>query len=136
MTRKQLATALTVATAVAIGYVIGATAATAHSAPAQPAQQQISPAQEVWLDALEWQESSASTTIVNPRDSDGTPSYGCLQFKPGTFAEFAKKYGVAGALMDCGAQRAIVSRMIESGNVDLSRQFPGSVRRLGLPPTN
>lgn len=96
----------------------------------------LTSAQNVWLDALEWQESQGNPAAINPKDSDGTPSYGCLQFKPGTFDEFSQLYGIATtSLMSCPQQRAIVTQMILHG-VNLSRQFPHSIKLIGLPPVS
>lgn len=91
--------------------------------------------QLVWIDALEWRESKGNPKAINPKDSDGTPSYGCLQFKPGTFDRFSEKYGIATtSIMDCDQQRAIVARMVNDPTVKISRQFPLSIREIGLPP--
>ena len=129
--------------AVATGLVLGAAGVrifTGHPAKALAATPEPAPVavltnrQEVWLGALEWQESQGSTTIINPKDSDGTPSYGCLQFKPGTFDYFSSLYKIATtSLMSCPEQRAIVAQMIVH-HVNLRQQFPASVRKLGLPP--
>ncbi len=88
---------------------------------------------EIWIDGLEWCESGGNPLAVNPNDTDNTPSYGILQFKPSTFDYFSKKYRIVGELMDPVAQRKITRAMIDNG-VDLTRQFPGCTRILGLPP--
>jgi hypothetical protein len=92
--------------------------------------------QQVWLDALEWQESQGKAGAINPKDSDGTPSYGCFQFKPGTFNYYSQKYGIATtSIMSCAEQTAIVTAMIQHRNeIDWHSQFPASVAHLGLPP--
>lgn len=97
--------------------------------------------QEIWLDALEWCESRGVETAVNPRDRDGTPSYGALQFKPSTYAYFAKRYGLASTTdyTNAAQQREIVRRMIaDPGMSDKelrARQFPDCIQRVvGLPP--
>ena len=92
------------------------------------------PEQEAWLAKLELCESNGNPKAINPNDLDQTPSFGLLQFKPSTFAMFSKAYGVKGELMDPSAQRAIVRRMMDDESVDFRRQFPGCVKRLGLPP--
>lgn len=90
--------------------------------------------QEAWLAKLVQCESTGDPGAVNPKDRDGTPSYGLLQFKPSTFAMFSKAYGIEGKLMDPDAQRAIVRRMMGDASVNWHQQFPDCVRRLGLPP--
>jgi len=90
--------------------------------------------QEAWLKRLEMCESTGNPNAINPNDLDNTPSYGLLQFKPSTFAEFSKAYGIEGELMDPDAQRAIVRRMMHDPSVNWHQQFPDCVRRLGLPP--
>jgi hypothetical protein len=39
-------------------------------------------------------ESKWNPNAINPKDRDGTPSYGLLQFKPGTLYSEAKRYGI------------------------------------------
>lgn len=39
-------------------------------------------------------ESSGNPEAINPKDLDGTPSHGCLQFKPGTLYGFGKEAGL------------------------------------------
>lgn len=91
-------------------------------------------AQEAWLKKLEHCESSGNPEAINPEDTDGTPSYGLLQFKPSTFVAFSRVYKMTGELMDPEAQRAIVRRMMGDASVNWHQQFPACVRRLGLPP--
>lgn len=110
----------------------------ARSIP-DPAHIALVTAQQAWVFALEQCESSGNPLAVNRRDVDGTASYGAFQFKPGTFAELAKKYGVAGKLMDERAQRAIVLGMINDPSFtdhDLEyQQFPDCIQhKIGLPP--
>jgi soluble lytic murein transglycosylase-like protein len=101
--------------------------------PAQPA---LTSEQQAWLGALEWCESGGNPKAINPKDSDGTPSYGLLQFKPSTYALFAKAYGLASTTnyMDASEQVAIVTGMIESGTVNFHHQFPACTGKLGTPP--
>lgn len=87
-----------------------------------------------WLEALIQCESNGRPEAVNPKDRDGTPSYGLLQFKPSTFAFFSKAYGIEGELMDPEAQKAIVIRMMDDKSVLWENQFPACVRKLGRPP--
>lgn len=100
--------------------------------------------QMVWLYALEWCESNGEVTAVNGNDTDGTPSYYSYQFKPGTFRGYGEKYGVIEKglahdvlmekLKSHELQRKIVENMIIDPTVVWTTQFPGCVRKLGLPP--
>lgn len=92
------------------------------------------PQQEIWLSALEWCESNGKHTAVNPKDLDGTPSYGAFQFKPSTFELFSKKYSVQGELMNRDVQRLIVSQMLNDKTVQWNKQFPACTKKLGWPP--
>lgn len=89
-----------------------------------------------WIDRLVQCESRGNPRAINPKDRDGTPSYGLLQFKPSTFASYARAYGMASTsnFMDPEAQRAIVLRMMRDPSVDWHLQFPVCVQRLGMPP--
>lgn len=87
-----------------------------------------------WLADLIQCESNGRPEAVNPKDRDGTPSYGLLQFKPSTFEMFSKAYGIEGELMDPEAQKAIVIRMMDDKSVVWENQFPACVRKLGRPP--
>lgn len=92
--------------------------------------------QEIWINALEWCESQGIPTAINPKDTDNTPSYGILQFKPGTYAYFAKAYGMASTTnyMDPLGQKKIVENMLFDPTVNWQKQFPDCVHRLGTPP--
>lgn len=133
---KKIALAAVVVGALifALGYLYGEHIDTAQSAA--PAGPQLTDRQATWLDALIWCESKAVPSAVNPKDRDGTPSYGYLQFKPSTLAYFEQKYGITGPLMSSTTQKEIVTQMILQGGVDWRQQFPACVRALGTPPTN
>lgn len=97
--------------------------------------------QEVWLSALQWCESRGVDSAINPKDRDGTASYGAFQFKPSTYAYFAKRYGLASTTdyMNAAAQREIVSDMLLDSSVSnaqlRTQQFPDCISRvIGLPP--
>ena len=95
----------------------------------------VTRAQASWLDRLVACESGGDVHAINPKDRDGTPSYGLLQFKPSTFAYFSKAYGISSAdYMDPVAQRLIVEHMMHDRTVDWHQQFPACVDKLGLPP--
>lgn len=97
----------------------------------------LSHAQLAWSYALEWCESNGIPSAINPKDSDGTPSYGAFQFKPQSFIYFAGIFDVAtsSGLMSYGDQRAILTAMLEhSGQIEWAKQFPACVKKLGLPP--
>lgn len=94
-------------------------------------------AQQVWKGALEWCESRGKTGAINPKDRDGTPSFGGFQFKPSTLQYYAEKYNVptATSTMDYATQSAVVDQMIlHRAEIDWSWQFPDCVKRLGYPP--
>lgn len=92
--------------------------------------------QKAWLGALEWCESKGNPKAVNPKDRDNTPSYGLLQFKPGTFYGYAKRYGIPVTdYMNPAEQEAVVMAMIQHRDeINWYQQFPACTRRLGLPP--
>ena len=97
--------------------------------------------QETWVSALRWCESRGVDTAVNKRDRDGTPSYGAFQFKPSTYAYFARKYGMASTTdyMNAEAQKEIVGRMLLDKDISdrqlRTQQFPDCIQRvIGLPP--
>lgn len=110
--------------------------------------------EEEWLERLVMCESSGNPEAINEEDLDGTPSYGLLQFKPSTFWMFAEAYGIVhrqyepdtaympdmsigswyDVMMAPEYQRAIVRRMMRDPSVKWENQFPGCVRKLGLPP--
>lgn len=96
----------------------------------------LSHQQEVWLHALEWCESRGDASAINPRDNDGTPSYGAYQFKPSTLDYYAAMYGVpTTTLMDYETQRAVAEQMVlHRDEIRWTQQFPACVRRLGPPP--
>jgi hypothetical protein len=101
----------------------------------------ITHAQEVWIHALEWCESNGKPTAVNPMDADGTPSYGAFQFKPSTFWHFANRYDVgitvvSDSHLDRDNQYEVVAAMVaHRDEIEWHNQFPGCVKKLGLPPS-
>lgn len=98
---------------------------------------ELSRAQKAWLGALEWCESNGVEAAINPKDVDGTPSLGLLQFKPSTFRSFSKLYGIAAtSTMNADIQEEIVTQMILRGGVNWRKQFPVCTSKLGLPPKN
>lgn len=100
-------------------------------------QPKLSPAQIIWFARLMNCESGIKATAVNPNDLDNTPSYGLLQFKPGTFNAAMRdlKLGTSTDYMDPELQVAIVEQWILRGGVNWRVQFPACVNKLGLPPT-
>lgn len=98
---------------------------------------QVDARQAVWIDALEWCESNGVVTAINPKDSDNTPSYGAFQFKPDTYAAYAKKIGLASTTdyMNPVGQRLIVEAMVLSTTTQWLHQFPDCVaNHVGFPP--
>ncbi len=97
----------------------------------------LSHAQMVWSYALEYCESRGNKDAINPKDLDGTPSLGAMQFKPSTLVYFADKYNVAisTSTMDYDSQRAVLEQMIlHKDEIKWSQQFPWCVKKLGPPP--
>lgn len=93
--------------------------------------------QEVWISALEWCESRGVVTAINPKDRDNTPSYGAFQFKPGTYAAYAKAIGLASTTdyMNPVGQHKIVEAMVLSKSTNWLQQFPDCVaNHIGFPP--
>lgn len=109
---------------------------TVYTAKAADAAPLLTHEQLVWLYALEWRESRGKEGAINPKDRDNTPSYGCLQFKPGTFNGYSTQYEVATtSIMSCPEQEAIVAQMIlHRDQINWIQQFPLSVKAMGLPP--
>lgn len=99
---------------------------------------------EAWFYSLMWCESRGKADAENPLDLDGTPSYGCFQFKPETMRHYASKYGLLSATLtleeyknyafDCDFTKQIVFKMLSDTNVLWEKEFPDCVRRLGKPP--
>lgn len=108
---------------------------------------ELSHQQEVWMHALEWHE-SAGKKVINPKDVDGTPSHNWYQFKPATFKEFGEKYGlikkgtsmakIMVLLDDYELTENIVRHMIVDKNISNKQWakslFPGTIKKIGLPP--
>lgn len=92
--------------------------------------------QVIWLAKLMQCESGIKASAINPRDLDNTPSYGLLQFKPSTYAYYAKKYGVASTTdyMNPEGQVTIITQWILQGGINWHQQFPDCVSKLGIPP--
>ncbi len=115
---------------------------------------QLTHEQRVWLGVLEWCESRGNNKAINPRDRDGTPSYGGFQFKPSTLAYYATMYDVPlkswhkcdaegsanclddNELMSYPIQKSVVEKMIEHrDDIDWGQQFPDCTKRFGYPPS-
>lgn len=92
--------------------------------------------QRAWLGALEWCEGRGDPAAVNPNDTDDTPSYGILQFKPSTYEYYRTRYAleISADYMDADGQERIVEQMIARGDVSWQQQFPACTRKLGIPP--
>ena len=143
---KHIYTVLVVAALIVISGATGVEAASALEAPpAAPTVATSSPQallthqQLVWEYALEFCESGGEETEINPKDTDGTPSYYSYQFKPSTFTWLEKKYGVTGPITSWVAQHTIVEDMILDKTISdyqwRHRYFPGCVAKLGTPPS-
>ena len=112
----------------------------AYNSEAQQApERKLTHAQEVWISALEWCESHGIPAAINPKDKDGTPSYGSFQFKPSTLTYFAAHYHIATTnTMDTDVQHKVLEAMVLDGkNIEWTQQFPDCVKRkVGPPPLN
>lgn len=99
----------------------------------------LSLAQDAWVHNLELCESNGNPLAVNPKDRDGTPSYGAFQFKPSTLWYYAAKYGIPvgdGDYMLYSRQLAVVQQMVLHRNqINWQQQFPVCVEKYGEPPT-
>lgn len=121
-------------------------------------EKKVSDAREKWLAKLIQCESRGNPKAINPKDLDGTASYGLLQFKPSTFWAFGETYGIVkreknkdepklvimpdgslgseyDAMMSPFYQKAIVRKMMDDKSVNWHQQFPVCTDRYGLPPT-
>lgn len=133
---KKTTLLLVVAVALIAAALLWTRPAQSQQIPASAPTPSLDSRQQAWLGALEWCESRAEPGAINPKDKDNTPSYGILQFKPGTFASYAKLYGLGSTTdyMNPAEQEAIVTQMILRGGIDWHWQFPSCSRLLGLPP--
>lgn len=102
-------------------------------------------AQLVYTYALEWCESGGDKAVINPKDSDNTPSYYSWQWKPSTFKYFGILYGIlpksetdAEAKIEMAnydTERKVLEAMVlHDRDINFAKQFPGCTRKLGLPP--
>lgn len=95
----------------------------------------IDPTIEKWLLKLSNCESGGNWKALNPKDLDGTPSKGKYQFKDTTFIYFSDKYNIeTTSIWNGDEQELLVRKMIEDSEVNLKRQFPACIRKIGLPP--
>lgn len=132
-----------IALALLLGWAVHATGDTKYTAPtiatSTPPAPKLTTRQTIWLNALEWCESRGVDTAINPKDRDNTPSYGLLQFKPSTYAIYAKLLGMASTTdyMNPKGQVEIVTAMILDPNTKWLQQFPDCVyNKIGFPPKN
>lgn len=92
---------------------------------------------EIWIGTLRKCESGENDKALNPKDSDGTPSKGRFQFKDSTFNWLSKKYKIpTTSIWNGDEQESILRRMIDDKDIDLTKQFPSCVKKIGLPPTH
>jgi len=87
------------------------------------------------VDFLSYCESRHNSRAINPKDSDGTASWGRLQFKIGTLKSFGVLYGLLKESdnawdyrFDSMLQENILRRMIRN-KVNLANQFPACWKR-------
>lgn len=88
---------------------------------------------------LEQCESQHTSWAINPKDRDGTPSYGAFQFKPTTLLYYAKKYGyeinpepneILNLAFDRYFTAEIVIKMFQDKSVNLNREFPVCIKKI------
>ena len=100
-------------------------------------------AERTWIAALEWCESRGNPRAINPKDKDGTPSFGAFQFKPETLEWYGQKYKIIATdtpiteeiYMDRDIQVVIVEHMLRDKTVRWQQQFPDcTIRKIGPPP--
>lgn len=110
----------------------------APSAPAREAMATMTYNQNVWLQNLWGCESSGNPLAINPKDKDGTASYGLLEFKPATFFGFAKLYRITVTdFKDADEQVQITVGMVHHREeINWFQQFPDCVRKWGKPPVD
>lgn len=90
-----------------------------------------------WIYLLGDCESGNNEKALNPKDTDGTASKGKYQFKDTTFAWLSKKYNIkTTSIWNGDEQESILRRMIDDKDIDLTKQFPSCVKKIGLPPTH
>jgi len=86
-----------------------------------------------FLDFLIQCESGGNEQIINKADTDGTPSYGLLQFKIGTLYYYIKKYNILpdielgeimNVIFDGELQVKVFKEMMNDPEVDLTHEFP------------
>lgn len=83
-------------------------------------------------------ESSGHEHAINPLDLDGTPSFGILQFKPGTLYAYIQKYKVLpdiergeimNVIFDGELQIKVAKLMIDDPQVHLWHEFPDCYKK-------
>lgn len=137
MKKTYIAAAIAAAAAIVAGLLLIPSTVAYDGANIATSTPQLSHAQQVWISALEWCESRGVENAVNPKDRDGTPSYGSFQFKPSTLVYYAEIYGIATTtVMDAAVQRKVVEAMVLDGkHINWSQQFPDCVlHKVGRPP--
>lgn len=110
---------------------------TATSTEKEIPKKELTHQQMVWSYAIEWCESRGKISAVNPKDRDGTPSYGAYQFKPETLVYYSDMFAIerATSTMDYSTQRSVFEEMIRHADeVNWSQQFPDCVKKFGPPP--
>lgn len=106
---------------------------------------EITRRQMVWKHALQWHESRAVLEAKNPKDRDGTPSWGPYQFKWDTLKRYSSKYKMlSGELTkeeyikyakDIEFIDEMVDRMFCDSSVKWEQEFPDVVKnKIGYPP--
>jgi hypothetical protein len=143
---SKITLAIVVLLIVATTIITTGTIGKADAKDVEPVQSKFTHRQEVWRFALEWCESGGDPSKINPKDLDGTQSFYSFQFKPGTLKRYGEKYGliekdlsdeiIMEKLKGYELQKDIVGEMMNDPGINWRREFPGCVKKLGLPPKN
>lgn len=99
----------------------------------------INQEQEPVLQAMLDCESGDNPNAKNPCDQDGTPSYGCLQFKPLTLKYYVDRYQLASTsewsiddmialTYNCDLEKTIFRKMLDDKDVVWTSEFPTCYR--------
>ncbi len=106
---------------------------------------ELTHAQTAWRYSLEFHESKAKESALNPKDKDGTPSYSYFQFKPDTVKLYGVKYKMIPENLsekeyieltkNLEFITEVVTRMICDKDVVWKNEFPDVTQRfIGYPP--
>jgi len=105
-----------------------------NTLPEAPIIAEVESSIDNWIHLLGECESGNNEKALNPKDTDGTASKGKYQFKDTTFAWLSKKYNIkTTSIWNGNEQEQIVRKMIVDKDIDLTKQFPTCIKKIGLP---